>query len=240
MKWNKFKGGRGWYRLCDGTIVADAPPDGGFGFYQIEPGHFVYRTKGEPLTAWNALQDYAADISLAETVLRIPRYVLVGMMAVEATKVRADRSHFDPRSIREEPGYISDEKTPHRVSPGLMQTLISTAREVNRTFGLYHNLDGSLESLSREDLFIPSRSIMVGAAYIRHQIDRKEPDEAGFDDDDPVLLCSAYNAGSVRETKSNDWNLLTYSSARMDKFIAYQNDAVFVATQLKGQGAPNG
>ena len=27
---------------------------------------------------------------------------------------------------------------------------------------------------------------MVGTAYMRMQIDRKEPDEFGFDDDDPV------------------------------------------------------
>lgn len=36
----------------------------------------------------------------------------------------------DPAAVRKEPGYISDEHTPNKVSPGLMQTLISTARDV--------------------------------------------------------------------------------------------------------------
>lgn len=153
------------------------------------------------------------------------------MMAIEAEKNERDFTHFNPRSIRLEPGYISDEKTPDRVSPGLMQTLISTARETNRRFKVFTSFGGELEPLEREDLFIPHRSIMLGAAYMRFQIDRVEPDEQGFDADDPVLLCSAYNAGSVRPTHKTDWHLLTYGRARMDKFIAFHNDMIHVLRQ---------
>jgi len=228
MKWNSYKGGQRWARLESGAIASDSPPVPAFASIVREPGVVEYRTKGDPSTAWAALQDYGSAMRAASLRFNVPVPVIFGMMAIEATRQGADRSHFNPRSLRLEPGYVSDEKTPNKVSPGLMQTLISTAREANVKSGLYWDFDRNLERITREDLFIPERSIMLGAAYMRYQINRKEPDEAGFDDDDPVLLCSAYNAGSVRETSSNPWRLLTYGADRMDKFIAYHNDMVAV------------
>lgn len=230
-KWNSYQGGRAWRRLADGTIVAQAKSD--FFPSTAAPdgnGGYVYRTKGVPLTAHTAMQDFGAALRRASAEFDIPVYVLFAMMAIEATKQKADTSHFDPRSCREEPGYVSDLKTPNKVSPGLMQTLLSTAQGENVRRKLYLGPDGELELLTREDLFVPERSIMLGAAYMRFQIDRKEDDELGFDDDDPVLLCSAYNAGSVRETNTNDWHLLTYGESRMDKFIAYNNDMIALGT----------
>ena len=228
MKWNSYKGGQKWARLETGAIVSDSPPVPAFTSIVREPG-IEYRTKGDPSTAWAALQDYGSAMREASRRFNVPVPVIFGMMAIEAKRQGADRSHFNPRSLRLEPGYVSDEKTPNKVSPGLMQTLISTAREANAKSGLYWDCGRSgIERLTREDLFVPERSIMVGTAYMRMQIDRKEPDEFGFDDDDPVLLCSAYNAGSVRETSSNPWHLMTYGADRMDKFIAYHNDMVAV------------
>lgn len=231
---HKYNGGRGWARRPDGTILCDAPETLSMTVCEeVEDGLWLYRTKGDPITAHTALLDFGGSLSLASARFDIPIQVLFAMMGIEATKQRHDRSHFDPRSVREEPGYLSDERTPHRVSPGLMQTLISTAREANAKHEVYRDWNGELERIGREDLFVPERSIMLGAAYMRMQIDRKEPDERGFDDDDPILLCAAYNAGSVRETTKNDFNLLTYGgNSRMEKFIAYLNDMVAV---LAGQ-----
>ena len=225
--WNSYDGGRAWKRNGCGEIIAQAKPTGGFAFRKKDGG-YLYRTKGDPLTAYTAIQDFHGAIYGASAQFEIPVALIIGMMAVEATKQKDDRSHFNPRSLRLEPGYVSDLKTPNKVSPGLMQTLISTAQGMNDKFEIYKAMDGTIEQLSREDLFVPERSIMLGAAYMRYHIDRKETDEVGFDDDDPVLLCSAYNAGSVRGTTKNDWHLLTYGKARMDKFVAYYNDTVAV------------
>ena len=226
MKWNSYKGGQRWAVIDTGEIVCEDPPTGDLtSEFQSGFGH-KYRTKGDPITAWNAVQDYGAAINHASLAFNIPPRVIFAMMAIEARRNPKDRSHLDPRSCREEDGYISDSKTPHRVSPGLMQTLLSTAQEANETYEIYKTISGKIELLEREDLFIPERSIALGAAYMRTQIDRKEPDESGFADDDPLLLCAAYNAGSVRETSKNPWHLMTYGGDRMDRFIAFNNDFV--------------
>ncbi len=222
--WNSYNGGRRWRMLGEYIMVKE--PDSLNFIESRDHGDdgYLYRTKGEPMSARTALADYGAAMRQAQDHFGIPLRLLFAMMAIEATRNPRDRSHFNPRSVREEPGYVSDDKTPHRVSPGLMQTLISTAREAAERAGLYPG-----ERLTREDLFIAERSIMVGAAYMRYQIDRVEPDEKGFAPDDPILLCSAYNAGSVRETDKNPFRLLTYGgTSRIEKFIAYHNDMVAV------------
>jgi hypothetical protein len=56
-----------------------------------------------------------------------------------------------------EPGYTSDEATPHRVSIGLTQTLISTAREA---MGM---------SFGRDWLLVPANAITAGTTYIAGQ-----------------------------------------------------------------------
>lgn len=229
--WTRYKGGRGWRRDALSRIIVEDRDT--IGLVVSEPAEdgpgYLYRTKGRPLTAWHALYDFGAALGEASERFDVPIPVLFAMMAIEASRVPGDRSHLDPRSIREEPGYISDEKTPHRVSPGIMQTLISTARDMNARARLYVDEDGELELLTREDLFVAERSITLGAAYMRWQIDRVEPDEQGFAPDDPVLLCAAYNAGSVRETTRNTFHLLTYGGeSRVEKYIAFHNDMLAI------------
>jgi len=231
--WNRYKGGNGWRRLENGILLAEKPDSlVELESHELDDG-YVYRTHGDPITAWTALQDFGSSLRDASQRFYVPVYVLFAIMAIEAKRQGKDRSHFNPRCVREEPGYISDEKTPNRVSPGLMQTLISTARGQNKRNRFFEGYDGEIELLTREDLFVPERSIMIGAAYMAYQIERKETDEAGFDDDDPVLLCSAYNAGSVRETTKNDFHLLTYGgNSRIEKFIAYNNDMIHVLDHI--------
>jgi hypothetical protein len=112
-----------------------------------------------------------------------------------------------------EPGYISDEATPHKVSPGLTQTLISTAREAMQM------------SLDRQWLLDPANAIEAGTAYIAHQ--------ARVTHLDPPLVAAAYNAGKLayQNGSQNRWKLRQYpigTGAHCDRFVQFFNDAVFV------------
>ena len=122
-------------------------------------------------------------------------------------------------AVREEPGYAGDEATPQRVSPGLMQTLIGTAREALGD-----------PSLDRARLLDPAVSLLAGAAVIRRQaVSGRRP--TGFD---PPLVCIAYNAGSLRESAAADcpWGLVqTRRNANhwhADGFVAFLNDGFAV------------
>jgi soluble lytic murein transglycosylase-like protein len=130
-------------------------------------------------------------------------------------------SRGDPAAIREEPGYVSDEKTPNQVSPGLMQTLISTARTV-----LGDN------TINRRWLQEPGNSIRAGTAYIAQQWN-----VTNFD---PPKVACAYNAGSIRynPSESNRWKMRQYplnSSEHADRFVKWFNECflMFKADSLK-------
>lgn len=179
-------------------------------------GRGVIRTKGEPLTMTQLWEDYGEDLLHASYELDVPVDVIAAMIPIEA--VRKDGSlSFDPKSDRLEPGYKSDEETPHRRSPGLMQTLISTAQSMDDKYDLVG------EPITAELLFDPFYSIMLGTAYLAHQIERY-----GMD---PVLMCGAYNAGSVRDTSRNDWKIMTYGPTRMDRYISYFNDFIAAVSE---------
>lgn len=69
-------------------------------------------------------------------------------------------SRGNPAARREEPGYTGDEATPTRVSVGLMQTLISTARDMwQRGHQLYPYPDAAV-------LSDPGAGMYFGVAYL--------------------------------------------------------------------------
>lgn len=193
-EWHNKFGGRYWRITDKGVETKDA-------------GYL--RTRGKPTTVTTIWEDFGDSIEYACHEFGTPADMIVAMIPIEA--VRKNDGHYDPESLRLEPGYESDEKTPHRVSPGLMQTLISTARSMARKYGVL-----PVEEVDRELLFDPHYSILLGAAYISHQIDRYGPD--------PILICSGYNAGSVRKTTRNPWHLIAYGETRIDRFAAWFND----------------
>src|SRR5690349_17411511 len=84
-------------------------------------GTGVERTRGAPSTVARVWETYAEAINRTARAWRVPCALIVATICTESGG-RSD-------AVRLEPGYISDAKTPHKVSPGLMQTLISTARE---------------------------------------------------------------------------------------------------------------
>ncbi len=230
--WQSYRGGKRW--LVEGhRIACQGPPHADARLTATQVGRdgdgigerLWYRTKGDPSTMRQLWRDYGLEIAEAAERFRVPRPWIMGLIGIEAARLKQDRGRFDPRSRREEPGYRSDETTPNKVSPGLMQTLLSTARGMEAQYTVMGH------PITAEDLCVPRYSILLGTCYVRHQMDRREDDEPPGDD--PVLnACAAYNAGSVRYDASNDWHLLTYGQTRTDRFVAWVNDSVAVLEEL--------
>ncbi len=112
--------------------------------------------------------------------------------------------------MREEPGYVSDQANPDKVSPGLMQTLISTARQVLAD-----------PSIDRHWLFEPGNAIRAGTAYITSQwkVTNLDP---------PKVAC-AYNSGGVyyNGSSANCWKMRQYpigTQEHADRFVKWFND----------------
>lgn len=78
-------------------------------------------------------------------------------------------------SVRQEPGYISDQETPNRISAGFCQVLISTARFIMND-----------KSIGRDWLFDVHNSLTACARYLLKQ--------QVFTHFDPVYAACAYNA----------------------------------------------
>src|SRR3954452_17216217 len=168
-------------------------------------GKGVERTPGDPITVTHVWALYHNQINAAATRLGVPAQLILATICTESS------GHAD--AIRLEPKFVSDAATPDQVSPGLMQTLISTARSALNDPGI-----------DRKWLFVPGNSIMAGTAYIAGQATSTLLD--------PPLVAAAYNAGSLRHNASgrNRWKLVQYpidSSEHCDRFVKWFNDACF-------------
>lgn len=167
-------------------------------------GAGIERTPGQPITVKKIWDAYNGPINQYAAQYNVPCLLIIATIATESSG-KAD-------SIRYEPGYVSDQATPNKVSPGLMQTLLSTARWVMNTPAIDYNW-----------LLQPAGSIQAGTAYIARQM--------GKTDLDPPLVAAAYNAGSVYQQNgpNNRWKLRQYpigTSAHCDRFVKFFNDAV--------------
>jgi hypothetical protein len=166
-------------------------------------GSGVERTAGAPTTVTRIWDAWSREVNATARARRVPCALIIATIATESGG-KAD-------AVRLEPGYKSDAETPHKVSPGLMQTLLSTAREAMQI------------SCDRQWLLVPRNSIEAGTAYIARQ--------ARMTDLDPPLVAAAYNAGRLAEQKSeqNRWRLRQYpigSGKHCDRFVRFFNDAV--------------
>lgn len=168
-------------------------------------GSGVERTRGRPdmvTRVWNTFGDEINQVARAR---KVPCPLIIATICTE--------SGGKPDATRHEPGYTSDEATPHRVSIGLTQTLISTAREVMKM-----KVDGAW-------LRQPYNAINAGAGYIEKQSRSTKLD--------PPLVAAAYNAGSLvrNDGPKNRWKLRQYpigTSEHCDRFVKFYNDAVFM------------
>lgn len=151
----RFSGGVQWSLMPQGIDIDGQPPAG---------------TEGEPETVGRIWDNYGDFIRRWSAAFKVPSELIVATICTE--------SGGDPAARRNEPGFTSDAETPHRVSIGLMQTLISTARSA---LNLDH-VDGAW-------LLDPDNSIRAGTAYIASQSKQTLYDP-------PVVAC-AYNAGSI-------------------------------------------
>jgi hypothetical protein len=176
---------------------------------------------GEPVAARRAFDWFGNQFRRAAAETEVPIELLV---ATACTEVMGATSRFSTpeaaaRARREEPGYESDERTPHRVSVGLMQTLISTARQVMPLPAE----DPSMARITAATLEDPYGSIIAGASYIASQALRTRLDP-------PVVAC-AYNAGSVYEQRgeANHWRMRQYpigTPNHADRFAIFFNHSM--------------
>jgi hypothetical protein len=198
------EGGTTWRLAKGGVIVGD----------EAAPR----RSPGAPRTITRIWETFRRPIEKCAAAYGVPAELILATIATE--------SGGKPDVVREEPGYISDEATPHRVSPGLMQTLISTARETLNE-----------PTMTRAQLLDPETSIRAGTAYIRRQ--------ARITNFDPPLVACAYNAGGLyrQDGADNPWKLRQFpigTGKHADRFVAWFGDslAVLAATPPERQ-TPN-
>jgi hypothetical protein len=161
---------------------------------EVEGEGFPSRAQLQP-PAERVWRDFGVLINAASVEFDVPDQLIAATAVTE--------SGGNPHAVREEPGFVSDEATPNLVSPGLMQTLISTARPALGD-----------PTINRQRLLDPQTSIRAGASVISRQ--------RNATDLDPVLVAAAYNAGSLRHTNSNRWRLV-HTPDHIDRFIANYN-----------------
>lgn len=207
MTWSKYKDSIRWRVLCDGSIEVE--------------GQGAIRTRGEPQSARIFLAEHGDAARAAAERFDIPVSWIFGMACVEAVRIRGTLS-LNPRSIREEPGYISDTATPNKVSPGMMQTLLSTAEAMRRKYDLP-------VVVSRRKLFVAETSILLGAAYMRDRADFYAKGVLGAPFDF-VFCVAAYNAGKVYHNPDDHYpfKMRTFSPTRTERAIRFHNDMVAV------------
>jgi peptidoglycan hydrolase-like protein with peptidoglycan-binding domain len=180
------------------------------------------RTGGEPETAARTWRDYRAAFEKCAAAYGVPVELLVATTCTESGGRAGD--------VRQEPGYVDDVSTPDKVSPGLMQTLISTARSATGD-----------KSLDRAALLDAETSIRAAACYLKKQaVSAKQP--TNFD---PPLVAIAYNAGSLRPKEESPWGLVQTLRDKQqhifhaDAYLQYFNDffAVIGSDPAQAPGA---
>lgn len=151
---------------------------------------------------------YADYFRQAATETGVPVELLIACSLTESINDNPKtRMHENETCVREEPGFISDEVTPHRISAGLCQLLISTARTAMKD-----------KTIDRTWLLNPANSIRACAAFMRDQ-----GKLTGFD---PVYAACAYNSGGLYEQKGegNRWKLRQFpigTGNHANRFVEY-------------------
>lgn len=165
-------------------------------------GDGIKRTPGRPETVARIWTENKDAILSAAALTGVPVELIIATAATE--------SRGNAKAVRREPGYASDSATPHRVSPGIMQTLISTARATLACNGI-----------ARAWLLRPENSILAGASYIAQQSSKTLLD--------PPVVFAAYNAGGVyaQTGARNRWKMRQYpigTGEHCDRAVLWFND----------------
>ncbi len=150
-------------------------------------------------------ENYAPVINRWAEYYDIPCVLIVATIATE--------SHGSPKALKIEQGYMSDVATPHRISAGLMQTSLFTARSTLQKSAIDHTW-----------LFKANNSIQAGTSYLAEQ-------RALTNLDPPKVTC-AYRMGDIyyASTPENRWKILQMLN-HCDRFVKWFNDAVVVLAE---------
>ena len=197
--WHNIYGGREWRVTPSGIETRD----GG----RVT----LHRTPGEPRSVRLYLAFWGDAIVHAATVARVPVSLLLMTICTENGPARVDGTKLIYPLVRKEPGYRSDEETPHRISVGPCHVLLSTARAVL-----------GRPKLTREQLADPALNILAAAQYIA--------DQSGKTRLDPILVAAAYNAGGLYQTNQNPWRLRS-TGDHLDRASAWYGDACAVLAE---------
>jgi soluble lytic murein transglycosylase-like protein len=186
-----------WHQRFSGSIQWRMTQEG------LETPEGIERTRGKPITVGRIEDAFFDEINEAVYAFGVPKELIIACIATE--------SGGHSTAWRTEPGYVSVEETPHRVSVGLMQPLVSTAQNMMRD-----------ENVTAEWLRDPQNNIMTGTAYIAHQRKRTL-----FD---PPVVAAAYNAGGVywQRGEDNRWKMRNFpigTDKHITRFVRFFNDA---------------
>ena len=129
--------------------------------------------------------------------------------------------------IRKEPGYADPVSTPGKISVGAHHTLLSTAIE---TLNLKFNTEKSkIDTISGLIIDLASSSVYAAEVALRYFQNRNSKHQL-----EPPLMAAIYNAGSLRPSSKNSWNLVQYGE-HIDRWVGYYNTSRSIAL---GQPVP--
>ncbi|WP_424812111.1 peptidoglycan-binding protein [Roseococcus sp. YIM B11640] len=198
------------HRLFQGSVEWSLGPQG----ISIAGGSLAPSVQEQQMVA-KVMTTFSQALTTALSKYKVPVELVVATICTE--------SGGNPMAKRMEPGCDRDDpsRTPMRVSWGLMQTLLGTAREVL-----------GQPDLPLAQLLEPEVSIRAGAAYMWRQARR-----TGFD---PPLVAAAYNAGSLRwnDGPENRWKMVQYpigTGHHVDRFCRFLNAAMTTDAALPSQ-----
>ncbi len=183
-----FKNGVSWCLTPQGILIDNETTPRGSG--------------GEPKTIAKVWSQFGSALTHWSNQLNVPVELIIATICTE--------SSGNPNALRKEPGFIDEVRTPHRISPGLMQTLISTARAALNK-----------DDIDQAWLLNPSNSIQAGTAYIAGQWQQTQYD--------PPKVACAYNAGGIylNDSSRNRWKMRQYpigTAEHADRYATWFND----------------
>jgi peptidoglycan LD-endopeptidase CwlK len=181
----------------------------------IQDGLQPIRSPGTPKTCGAIVAAFAAAIAKACAKHGVPPELVIMTIATEVGDL--DEEGFTgPKTFRWEAG-------PRDYSAGPMQILSATAREINGTADLGYS-DSDFPAFDKKPnrppddlaLYRPEVALDVGAALIG-RIMRSHGTN-------PVLVAAAYNAGSIRASSSNLWQIHCHGN-HLDRAAMWFGDA---------------
>ncbi|MEM1073871.1 MAG: D-alanyl-D-alanine carboxypeptidase family protein [Pseudomonadota bacterium] len=227
VNWMSKFGGREW-RVDDRGV-----------YLRHEP-HTPQRTPGTPMTVLTALDIYADEIGEACQKFGVPPELVMMTIATETGGMRK-QGFTGPTTFRWEqhvkltttgdPAIDGREKGDYSAGP--MQVLSNTARDINNRLNLGFKNKSDLKWFKNKPnaagqksigLYKGAIAIPLGTGYINLQRAHTALN--------PVLVSAAYNAGSVRASSSNSWNIRSHGD-HLDRAVKWFGDA---CEALKGFG----